>query len=46
MGFWCSRASDTIVVWYDDLGRLPGLGLTRPALARYRLTVAGATLTW
>ena len=30
----------------DDFGRLAGSGVTRPARVRYRLTVAGDTLTW
>ena len=31
---------------YEDLGRFRGWGVTRPRPARYRLTVAGETVTW
>jgi hypothetical protein len=36
-GAWAASSS------YDDLGRLPGSGVIRPARARYRLTVACET---
>jgi hypothetical protein len=40
--FGCSAAN----LMQEDLGRLAGSGVTNPARARYRLTVAADTLTW
>ena len=40
--FGCSASNRR----YDDLGRLRGSGVTSPARARYRLTVAAETFTW